>query len=55
MHAMGRETANVHVGSVPAKQLAADLRRRHKHWLRDAAECMAEDVARDWKRYQKSP
>lgn len=53
MHAMGRETANVHVGSVAANVLAADLRRRPKHWLRDAAERMAEDVARDWKRYRK--
>ena len=54
MHAMGRETSNVHVGSRPARVLAADVRTRKRRWLRDAAERMVEDVARDWKEYRRS-
>jgi uncharacterized protein (DUF2252 family) len=52
MHAMGRETANIHLGSLSAKRLAADLAKRHAHWLRRASEQMAADVARDWKAWR---
>ncbi len=53
MHAMGRETANVHLGSLPAKRLAADLRKRPKGWLRKAANRMTLEIERDWKEWRK--
>jgi len=53
MHAMGRETANMHLGNVPAKRLAADLAKRKSRWLRRASERMAADVERDWKAWRK--
>ncbi|HUK21371.1 MAG TPA: DUF2252 family protein [Gemmatimonadales bacterium] len=51
LHAMGWEAANVHVGSARAAVLEADLRRRPKRWLYEAAMQMAEDVERDWKEW----
>jgi uncharacterized protein (DUF2252 family) len=53
MHAMGKETANVHLGSLPAKQLAADLRRRPKDWLRKATNRMTLEIERDWKEWRR--
>ena len=49
MWSMGWETANVHLGSIPAKKLLADLATRHKHWLTGAAEAMLKAVHKDWK------
>lgn len=48
LHAMGWETANVHLGSGGARRLLADLRRRPKHWLLHAATAMAAAVERDY-------
>jgi hypothetical protein len=53
MHAMGKETANVHVGSLAAKKLAADLRKRPKRWLRKAANRMTGEIEKDWKEWRK--
>ena len=49
LRAMGRETANVHLGSpaaVPAVQ--QDLARRGEDWLHAAAKAMATVTEADW-------
>ena len=48
MHAMGWETANVHLGSAGAEKLMADLRRRRGHWLHRAAAEMVAATKADW-------
>ena len=53
LHAMGGETANIHLGSLDAKALLADLKRRDKRWLYDAASRMADDVTEDWRTWRK--
>jgi hypothetical protein len=54
MHAMGQETANVHMGDSQAKAaIRADLQGRHSKWLVEAAEAMAEATQDDWKQWRK--
>jgi len=53
LQAMGGETANIHLGSLDAKALLADLKRRDKRWLYDAASKMADDVTEDWRTWRK--
>jgi hypothetical protein len=53
--AMGKELANVHLGS--RRALAAvrrDLRRRKPEWLAQAARSMAEATVRDWKEWKEN-
>ncbi|MDR3709036.1 MAG: DUF2252 family protein [Capsulimonadaceae bacterium] len=50
LHAMGWETANVHLGD-PAPILK-DLARRKKGWLDQAAQAMAADVRNDWREWK---
>jgi uncharacterized protein (DUF2252 family) len=55
LRAMGRELANVHLGSpraVPA--VRRDLRERKPKWLRLAAEAMLEATLKDWKDWRKT-
>jgi hypothetical protein len=54
LRAMGRETANVHWGSGPSAigLVRADLNHRPAHWLRHAAEAMAEATRADWKAWR---
>jgi Uncharacterized protein conserved in bacteria (DUF2252) len=52
LHAMGWETANVHLGTRGAR-LRRDLDRRPSGWLDQAAHSMADDVADDWKAWRK--
>jgi uncharacterized protein DUF2252 len=52
LHAMGRETANVHLGSTRAKSLRADLAARSPGWLLHAAARMRDDVRRDWRAWR---
>ena len=52
LHAMGFETANVHLGSGPAKEILANLRRRRKDWLPQAADLMVKTTVRDWKAWR---
>jgi len=54
LHAMGWETANLHLGSRSARRLLADLRDRPRHWLVDAAQVMAEAVTKDWKEWRSA-
>ena len=51
LHAMGWETANVHLGSAKARRLAADLKERPRGWLLDAARKMGKAVIADFKDY----
>jgi hypothetical protein len=47
--AMGRETANIHLGSKDAiKAVSKDLAKRPAKWLFDAATAMAEATKNDW-------
>ena len=48
LHAMGWETANVHLGSCEAGRLAGDLRRRSSAWLHSEARAMARSTFEDW-------
>ena len=49
LKAMGRETANVHLGTPGiAPKILADLEGRHPQWLRDAAQKMAQATRQDW-------
>jgi hypothetical protein len=54
LHAMGEETANVHLGSRP--KIRAVLRHVHRqkaNWLRSAAKDMAKAIEKDWREYRK--
>ncbi len=54
VHAMGSETANVHLGTKrQIRRVLADLRRRKANWLRSAAKEMAKATEREWKEYKK--
>ena len=53
LHAMGFETANVHLGNASAKALLADLSQRPAAWFADAAELMVRSTLRDWKAWKK--
>jgi len=48
LRAMGWETANVHLGTSSAKAIAADLNRRPKLWLLDAARRMEKALTADF-------
>lgn len=51
LHAMGRETANIHLGTRAAVgKVLNDLKRRPGEWLRRAAEAMGGATLADWKR-----
>ncbi len=52
LHAMGWETANVHLGSRSAKRLRADLQRLPRRWLTDASKSMAETITKEWKAWR---
>jgi len=53
--AMGKETANVHVGSSgKIAEIVRDLKRRPASWLEEAAKLLADFVEADWKAYQRS-
>ncbi len=54
LQAMGWETANVHLGSSSPRALRADLQRRSKHWLYDAASRMADAIEADWREWCKT-
>jgi hypothetical protein len=52
LHAMGWETANVHLGSGRAKDLLSDLGKRHANWLHKASTGMVAATRVDWKEWQ---
>jgi len=54
LEAMGRETANLHLGSRDAvSAVRRDLKRRKREWLHDAAKRMAEATIADWQTWTK--
>ena len=55
LHAMGWETANIHLGSLMEDgAIVADLKARPADWLREASRRMLQAVDRDWKRWRVS-
>jgi hypothetical protein len=53
LHAMGFETANVHLGTREAHVMTADLDARNPNWLFKAASAMAASVRADWEEWRK--
>jgi len=51
LHAMGWETANIHIGSAKPAKLAADLAKRRRGWLLDAAQKMERAVLVDFEAF----
>jgi hypothetical protein len=50
LEAMGRETANIHLGCEETRiAILKDLRRRKGNWLLKAAQTMAAAMEKDWK------
>jgi hypothetical protein len=55
LRALGSETANVHLGTPNiAPTIEADLTRRAKTWLEDAARTMADLLEKDWLHYKEA-
>jgi hypothetical protein len=56
LHAMGRETANIHLGSAAAlADVRNDLKKRQKQsakWLVESADNMVKQLRKDWKDWQ---
>jgi len=53
LECMGRETANVHLGTPElVAAIRTDLRRRKSDWLLKAAQTMADATLRDWKEWR---
>lgn len=53
LHAMGFETANVHLGTPrAAKRILRDLEKRPPHWLHSAATAMVKAVLSDWRAWR---
>jgi hypothetical protein len=48
MHAMGWETANVHLGTERPARIRVHLRSLTRSWLRRSVETMAVAVREDW-------
>ena len=56
LHAMGWETANIHLGSNAAvKAIKQDLAGRAKGWLERAAEAMTTATKEDWTAWKENP
>ena len=53
LHAMGFETANIHLGTQKARVLQADLKKRPRGWLLEAARKMEKAVIADFEDYRK--
>jgi hypothetical protein len=51
---MGFETANVHLGTLKARTLAADLKKRPAGWLLEAAHRMERATVVDFKDYARA-
>jgi hypothetical protein len=50
LEAMGRETANIHLGTAEKrKAILKDLRGRKRGWLAGAAQAMADAMEKDWR------
>ena len=54
LHAMGRETANVHLGTATAHALLLDLVSRPDGWLSEEVEKMIAEVQSDWSAWKET-
>src|SRR5882762_9153874 len=54
LSAMGWEAANIHLGSPRSSAIRADLKRRDRHWLHDAARRLADAIDHDWHHWRKA-
>ncbi len=55
LRAMGAETANIHVGTAEAAPaVRADLARRPRSWLEEAARTLSELIERDWNDWRQA-
>lgn len=55
LHAMGWETANIHLATKRSvKAVQQDLRRRSAGWLRTSAREMSKSILKDWKDWKKN-
>lgn len=54
LHAMGWETANLHLGSGQTARVLADLRTRPANWLHKAAARMVDATKTDWEEWRKA-
>jgi len=52
LHAMGWETANLHLGSAPPRVLLAEMKRRGDTWLDKAAEAVEGELMADWRTWR---
>lgn len=52
LHAMGWETANVHLGNAKARDLLKDVQSRGAKWLHPAASAMVKRLAADWEEWR---
>lgn len=54
LKAMGRETANVHLGVIANRdEILADLSRRKRYWLEDAVALMLKAVIKDFRKWRE--
>jgi len=54
LEAMGRETANIHLGTLrQRKSILNDIEQRKGNWLKQAAEAMALAIEKDWRAWRK--
>jgi hypothetical protein len=54
LHAMGWETANIHLGSIDArKEIGRAMERMKAGWLLTAADAMTKAVQQDWRAWKK--
>ena len=53
LHAMGWETANIHLGSIKARLLMADLKKRMRGWLYRAARDMERAMTKDFEEWRR--
>jgi Uncharacterized protein conserved in bacteria (DUF2252) len=52
LHAMGKETANIHLGSSRPRRILDDVARRPARWLEADARRMTELTMNDWERWR---
>ena len=52
LRAMGYETANVHLGSIAADKVTADLEALPADWLHESAHAMLEAIRADWNNWK---
>jgi hypothetical protein len=53
LQSMGYETANIQLGTLKARDILKDLKKRPAGWLYNAARLMVDAVTADWERWRK--